>query len=310
MFCRKCGVKILDDSVFCPECGEKVETIIKTAVADFALEKNDDTSISSKEKETEDNIAETAENDTSHEYNGTAHSTEKNNSKTIIITISAISVVVLLIVIIFSALKNGQCEYYKDCSNKKANGTDYCYSHLCDYSDCTASKGYSSNFCYAHQCSYTLCDNRVLTGSKYCSTHTCSVDGCYNEVEVNSENCSEHQIDMRNKLSPPSMYFSLNSAGGIKFSFSATNRSGKTIKYVRFNAYLKNAVGDPIQEDISNDYYADVEIIGPISNGETVRLSSEIIGYCDNLARIDVRDITLVYTDGSSETGSYNYYCN
>ena len=24
MFCRKCGKKILDDSVFCPGCGEKV----------------------------------------------------------------------------------------------------------------------------------------------------------------------------------------------------------------------------------------------------------------------------------------------
>ncbi|MBQ4568683.1 MAG: zinc ribbon domain-containing protein [Ruminococcus sp.] len=315
MFCRKCGTRILDDSIFCSECGTKVETVDRNVATDFSESKEDThTSLINENAFAHDKFE-------ANEYIKDLDGVEPNTSmdscisdsrkrKTIgTIVISAIAIFVILILVFFS-IENNRCEYYKECSNKKYNGKDYCYSHSCSYPNCRLSKSYRGDYCYIHKCSYVSCNHRVADGSDYCIIHTCNVDGCYNEVEADSSNCSEHRIDMRNKLSLPSMYFSINSAGGIKFSFSATNRSGKTIKYVRFNAYLKNAVGDPVQEEISNDYYADVEIIGPISNGETVWLNNEIIGYCDNLGRIDVRDITLIYTDGTSETGSYNYYCD
>lgn len=39
-------------------------------------------------------------------------------------------------------------------------------------------------------------------------------------------------------------------------------------------------------------------------------MRDEIIGYCDNLARIDIKDITILYTDGNSETGHLGYYAD
>lgn len=310
MFCRKCGIKILDDSIFCPECGTKVENVIKPTKEEIPVPQDD---IANKplHRDGETLVIENNNNnnnDVTKQFDAETAPPTTNNGKYIKILLGVAAVIVLLIIIISSIAESGRCEYYKDCSNKKAEGSNYCHSHLCEYPDCTMSKGYSSSYCYSHRCTYTSCTSRVATGSDYCNSHTCDADGCYEQVAYDSPYCSEHQIDMRDRLGRPSMSFSLNSAGGIKFSFSATNTSGKTIKYVRFNVYLKNAVGDSIREDITNDYYTEVEIIGPIDKGDNATMSSEIIGYCDNLARIDIRDITIVYTDGTSETGSYNYY--
>lgn len=296
MFCRKCGIKILDDSIFCPECGTKVETAINPTDEEIPVLQDDNVD------ENKNN------NDVTKQTDAETVSPITNNGEYIKIVLGVVAVVVILIIIIASIVESGRCEYYKDCSNKKVDGSDYCRAHLCEYPDCTMSKGYSSDYCYSHRCSYTSCTSCVVTGSDYCNSHTCDANGCYEQVVNDSPYCSEHQIDMRDRLGWPTMSFSLNSAGGIKFSFSATNNSGKTIKYVRFNVYLKNAVGDSIREDITNDYYAEVEIIGPIDTGDKATMSSEIIGYCDNLAQIDIRNITIVYTDGTSETGLYNYY--
>ena len=298
---------MLNDSVFCPKCGAKVEVITNSPAAGSI---NDTDARSDAVKGMGLNIESdaSASIDNATLENSNDFSEPKSNGKTLKISIGLIVAVALLIIIITSATESDRCEYYKDCANKKAEGTNYCYSHLCDYTGCTLSKGYNSNYCYEHKCSYSFCDSLVVIGGKYCCTHTCDADGCFNQATMNSPNCSEHQINMRTRLCSPSMWFSLNSAGGIEFNFNASNNSGKTIKYVRFNVYLKNAVGDSIQEELSDKYYAAVEIIGPIDSGGTVKMSGKIIGYCENLARIDIRDVTIVYTDSTSETGSYNYY--
>ena len=113
---------------------------------------------------------------------------------------------------------------------------------------------------------------------------------------------------MRKKISNPSFGFTLNSAGGIKFNFSAKNSTSKIVKYVRFKAYLRNKVGDFVEDEITRQYYVNVEIVGPFSPGSYIRMNNEIIGYNDDLYRIDIDDITLIYFDGTSETGSFNYY--
>lgn len=100
----------------------------------------------------------------------------------------------------------------------------------------------------------------------------------------------------------------MNSAGGITFNFSAKNSTGKEIKYVRFDVGLENAVGDSVQDEIKRSSSVSVEIVGPVKAGGTVSMSNEIIGYCDTCARIDIDDITIVYTDGTSETGHFGYY--
>lgn len=113
---------------------------------------------------------------------------------------------------------------------------------------------------------------------------------------------------MRKRLTSSKFGFSLNSAGGIVFSFEAKNSTGKEIKYVRFSVYLYNAVGDLIQDEIKRTTSVDVEIIGPIADKKTVSLNREIIGYADDCAKIEIKDITIEYSDGSDETGKFNYY--
>ena len=41
---------------------------------------------------------------------------------------------------------------------------------------------------------------------------------------------------------------------------------------------------------------------------DTVSMKDEIIGRCDTCARIDIDDITIVYWDGTSETGYFGSY--
>ena len=112
---------------------------------------------------------------------------------------------------------------------------------------------------------------------------------------------------MRDVLTNSNFSFTLNSAGGSKFNFFATNNSGKTIKYIRFDAELYNAVDDSIRADIGGRSYISVEIIGPISPKSRISYS-DIIGYCDDLWKLVIRNITLVYTDGTTETGYFNYH--
>lgn len=223
------------------------------------------------------------------------------------------------------------CEY-KDClRGKEASATKYCYYHACDVSGCDKVSLDGHKYCDYHRCDIEGCENsRDESSTAYCIDHLCQFDGCYNgvfsdgyktcfdhkckktgckEVMVaeGARYCDEH-YGMRQLLGDPYMSFSLNSAGGIKFSFSATNNSNKTIKYVRFKAYLSNAVGDLITDDINGRSYVNVELTGPTSKGKKISMYSEIIGYCDRLDRIDITDITIVYTDGTAATGSYDYY--
>lgn len=136
----------------------------------------------------------------------------------------------------------------------------------------------------------------------------CSDGHTYTRVGGSSSSSASSSVDMRTRLTNASFQFYLNSAGGIEFDFTAYNSSNKTIKYVRFNADLLNAVGDTAYDEITRKSYAPVEIIGPVAPGAKVSMKDEIIGYCDTLARIDIGDITIVYDDNSSETGSFNYY--
>ena len=118
----------------------------------------------------------------------------------------------------------------------------------------------------------------------------------------------ESDVDMRERLTDSSFYFSLNSVGGIEFSFSAKNSTGKEIKYVRFDVELRNAVGDLVKDEITRTTSESVEIVGPVKSGSEVKISDKIIGYCETCARIDINDITIIYMDGTSETGRFGYY--
>lgn len=306
MFCRKCGSEIPSDGEFCQNCGTRVVISHKENKQHKIIE-------------AASNKPNTSGNSDSPENNKTNNEAKKNtvritpgnkcnSTKVIIIGIAmALSIIGLTTYIIHLS---AMCEY-DGCSNKKTSGKDYCYRHACKASDCHNKKSYSGDYCYTHSCSYIDCYNRNVDGGRYCIDHTCATLGCVNEVkDERSKYCSDHyvEIDMRKKISNPSFGFTLNSAGGIKFNFSAKNSTSKIVKYVRFKAYLRNKVGDFVEDEITRQYYVNVEIVGPFSPGSDIRMNNEIIGYNDDLYRIDIDDITLIYFDGTSETGSFNYY--
>ena len=165
-------------------------------------------------------------------------------------------------------------------------------------------------YCYQHEkehvCSSDGCESYKMTGGEYCYIHTCDESGCYNKAGYNSSYCIDHQVDMRKKLGNE-FSFSVNSAGGIKLYFRAKNNSGKEIKYIRFDVEFRNAVGDRIQDEITDDYSVSVEVVGPIKSGKSANFE-DIIGYNDNCARIDIKEVTIIYTDGTSQTGHYGWY--
>ncbi len=306
MFCRKCGSEIPDDSLFCPKCGAKVEISKDNNVKTVDIDNEEVTAeiLSDNNTGTEATITEVE--DTVRDNNVLAKRTF--NVKAVIGLFAVLGVLVIIVLI----TSIDKCGYSGSCGEKKIEGSEYCIKHTCSVEGCVTPKQEDAVYCYLHEklyrCEYRNCTNMEISGHRFCSEHTCKSPGCYNGIINGSVYCVEHQIDMREQLTDGGFTFYLNSAGGIVFSFKAKNATGKEIKYVRFDVELKNAVGDLVKDEIKNTTSVAVEIIGPVETGKMVSMSDEIIGYCDVCSRIEIDDITIVYTNGTSETGHYGYY--
>lgn len=233
-------------------------------------------------------------------------------NKKMIYSVFGIMAVILVVIIAVTASENAKRCTMSSCDNLKKEGSEYCADHACRADGCTSSKSKYAKYCYAHEeelcCAIEDCDSNKTDGGEYCYFHTCEKQGCYEKKFNDTDYCLNHQVDMRKKLTDNSFGFSLNSAGGIEFDFTAENSTGKEIKYVRFKVELRNAVGDLVKDEIKNTTSVNVEIVGPVKPWGTVSIIDEIIGYCDTCARIDIDDITIIYTDGTSETGHFGYY--
>lgn len=303
MYCRKCGIIIPDDSVFCLKCGTKVE-VPNNTVVEQQLDNIED----KETLRTDDLIF----NDDVEETNlSSKNNNESNilNTKTKYGILVFVGIVIVLFIIVSYLVSAKKCKF-SGCNNTKQEGSKYCSYHTCKEDDCTSYKSKNDSYCYthekAHACTETGCDRTKLNGGEYCYEHTCIESGCYNKRTYGSSYCKEHQIDMSKKLGNE-FYFRVNSAGGIELIFFAKNNSGKEIKYIRFNVDLYNAVGDKIKDEIKNTSSVYVEITGPIANGESANYK-DIIGYNENCAKIAITEVTLVYMDGTSQTGHYGWY--
>lgn len=294
MFCRKCGSQIPDDSIFCLKCGTKVEVFESNV---------------QQEQVKESGMIVSEETDDAFNRIETPAATENKKAAYRIYGVIVAVFIIMIIVIVFG--NSGKCAF-ESCDNSKIQDSEYCYSHTCEADGCTNSKSKYEKYCYTHEkelcCAAENCGKDKIEGGEYCYSHTCEKSDCYNKKFSDTNYCLDHQIDMRKKITSSSFYFSLNSAGGIKFNFKARNSTGKEIKYIRFDVALRNAVGDLVTDEIKRTSSVSVEIVGPIKSGSLFSMSDEIIGYCDTCARIDIDDITIIYMDGTSETGHFGYY--
>ena len=87
------------------------------------------------------------------------------------------------------------------------------------------------------------------------------------EAERNLAESQIRLIEKYKKLSPfiiSDITWDTNSAGGIKVSMTITNCSQQTIKYVTFQGYFKNAVGDKCQNEIGGGTIWRARGVGPI----------------------------------------------
>lgn len=305
MICQKCGSDIPEESVFCMKCGTSVTSDKEKTEASVKDEVSNSESLC--ENEEYNNLI-------SHKEVSQVPPTKKKGKFGLFLGIALVACVGIVALLIWDS-EVRRCESYKKCKNYKVKGGDYCHIHTCELDGCVAVKDSTKKYCPAHereyQCQFFDCENDRIQEGGFCVIHTCEELGCYNGngFGENPEYCLKHQtdtkVDMRERLEC-NFSFSLNSAGGIELTFNDKNISGKEIKYIKFYVDLYNAVEDKVKDEITGESSVFVNITGPIKAGRQADYE-RVIGYNDDCAIIVIREVTIEYMDGTTETGSYNY---
>lgn len=295
--CPECGRdNVSDTAKACPGCGYG----IKDHFEKIGGEAKENTKVDKGE------VVELQFSDDSKANELKESKLKDSNKKMVLCVLAALF---LIIIVVLASEDAKKCEF-NGCDNLKIEGSKYCSDHTCKEEGCTSSKSKYGNYCYTHQkehaCAVEGCDNEKVDGGDYCYEHTCKESGCYKKKGYGSDYCADHQVDMRKKLGNE-FSFNVNSAGGIELTFRAKNNSGKEIKYIRFYVDLYNAVNDKIEDEIKDTSSVNVEITGPIASGKSANYK-DIIGYNDNCAKVSISEVTLVYSDGTSQTGHYGWY--
>jgi hypothetical protein len=123
-------------------------------------------------------------------------------------------------------------------------------------------------------------------------------------------------IDMKTVVGSPNdcetiSYFGFcyykNSVDGIKVCWGGKNLSGKTIKYYTVTIYFYNSVDDPAYSEITGKSSKTLKYVGPIKPNEDLVIFS-IVDYVPVCSKVLIGEITLEYTDGTSDTGWYGWY--
>lgn len=113
----------------------------------------------------------------------------------------------------------------------------------------------------------------------------------------------EHIKTIKSTIRVTSCYLSSpNSASGCDANFYYINKSGKTIKYLVFDASFKNNVGDLVTCDIRNEASFLCRDTGPVKDGRSSGGTWECVIYNWSAKKIAINSIEIEYLEGGSIT--------
>ncbi len=109
-------------------------------------------------------------------------------------------------------------------------------------------------------------------------------------------------VKARPQLEIKDASFGINVVDGVEPEITFRNNFGKTIKYVYFNTYYYNAVGDPAKCEIYNTNYERLKVTGPIKNGASESYEWDAVLYNSSTTKMYIKSAEVVFTDGSKKT--------
>lgn len=104
--------------------------------------------------------------------------------------------------------------------------------------------------------------------------------------------------------------FSFGSVGGVEPEFTILNKWNKTIKYIYFDLYFYNSVGDLEYDIIGNYSSTKLRIVGPIKKHKYYWGSWYPVFYNGDVYSIKITKATVIFMDGTKKTINVNkrYY--
>ncbi len=155
--------------------------------------------------------------------------------------------------------------------------------------------------------------------AKECSTCKITEGDALGHLDNGSGICSrcgeKCTIDMKtvvgnpNECSTTSFFgfsFYKNSADGIKVCWGGENLSGKTINYYTITIYFENSVGDPAYSEITGKSSKTIKYVGPVEPNNDLIIFG-IVDYVPVCSKVIIGEITLEYSDGTTDTGWYGW---
>lgn len=158
----------------------------------------------------------------------------------------------------------------------------------------------------------------------------CDINSTYKpeeKHETHNETLSESEsytssvsgVDMKTRIGSPNdcqqvkelygcgFLFDKNSVDGISIVWGARNNSEKTINYCTATFHFYNPVGDSARSEITDKATKTIRLVGPIAPGEDLLYYGDNIDYVPTCSKIVIEKLILEYSDGTVESGDYNW---
>lgn len=127
---------------------------------------------------------------------------------------------------------------------------------------------------------------------------------CVISAKTSKSNTIKCKITIKTR---PQLYitetsFDVNYVGGIEPYITFQNNFGKTIKYIYFNCYFYNTVGDPAYCSIQNTNYQRLKITGPIKNKATDTYYWDAVIYNNSVGKMYIKSAEIIFMDNKTKT--------